>query len=162
MADNRWNRLDDPPPPLFTGDKEKNFVKQINDEVLERVVGQQILYFPLSIEKTDYHGLYGEAINKTYDNPIRVYVRVKWNGSKTEYTPYGVDRRPSITIYFHHRRITEDQDLYVRVGDFVKYGDLFFEIAALDEGKLLFDEPDSSFEITATCIMAREGKFDGQ
>tara|TARA_Y100000593_G_scaffold92698_1_gene185144 strand:+ start:954 stop:1442 length:489 start_codon:yes stop_codon:yes gene_type:complete len=162
MADDRWKRLDNPPPPLFTGDKEKNFVKQINDEVLERVVGQQILYFPISIEKTDYHELYGEAINKTYDNPIRVYARVKWNGSRTEYTPYGIDRRPSITVNFHRRRLTEDQNLYVRVGDFVKYGDLFFEIVALDEGKLLFDDPDSSFEISATCIMAREGKFDGQ
>jgi len=50
---NEWNRPDAPPPPLFTGKKEKDFVKQINDEVIERVIGQGIFYYPISIE----HGI---------------------------------------------------------------------------------------------------------
>jgi hypothetical protein len=27
-----------PPPPLFTGEKERNLVKQVNDELIERVI----------------------------------------------------------------------------------------------------------------------------
>ena len=46
MADDKWTRPDAPPPPLFTGQKEADFVKQVNDEVIERIVGQQILLFP--------------------------------------------------------------------------------------------------------------------
>ena len=159
MADNKWNKSEAPPPPLFTGQKEADFVKQINDEVIERIVGQQILYFPISKEHTNYHPLYGEAIEKTYLPPIRVYAQVTWGGSATEFTKYGVDRRVKITINFHKRRITEDQDLYVRVGDFVRFGDFDYEIAELAEPKLLFGQTDKSFEISATCIMAREGKF---
>lgn len=160
MADDKWTRPDAPPPPLFTGQKEADFVKQINDEVIERVVGQQILYFPISREHSNYHPLYGEAIEKTYLPPVRVYSRVKWNGTKTEFTKYGVDRRPQIVVDFHKRRLTEDQDLYVRVGDFVRYGDFDYEIVELSEPKLLFDQTDKSFEISATCILAREGKFN--
>jgi hypothetical protein len=36
----KWERPAQPPSPLFLGEKEKNLVKQINDEIIERVVGQ--------------------------------------------------------------------------------------------------------------------------
>ena len=51
---NRWKRPDAPPPPLFFGEKERNLVKQVNDELIEKVIGQQILYYPIDIV------LYGE------------------------------------------------------------------------------------------------------
>ena len=61
---------DAPPPPLFTGKKERDLVKQVSDEVIERVIGQQILYYPISIEETNFHPVYGEALNKSFLNPI--------------------------------------------------------------------------------------------
>ena len=69
MADNKWNQPDAPPPPLFTGKKERDLVKQVSDEVIERVIGQQILYYPISIEETNFHPVYGEALNKSFLNP---------------------------------------------------------------------------------------------
>ncbi len=66
MADNKWEQPTNPPPPLFTGEKERNLVKQINDELIERVVGQTVLYYPISMDKTNFHPLYGEAIEKTF------------------------------------------------------------------------------------------------
>ena len=33
--DNKWSQPASPPPPLFTGKKEKDFVKQVNDEIIE-------------------------------------------------------------------------------------------------------------------------------
>ena len=52
MASNKWTQPAQPPPPLFVGQAERNFVKQINDEVIEKVVGQQVLYFPIDIERS--------------------------------------------------------------------------------------------------------------
>ena len=46
---------ENPPPQLFLGKKEKNLVKQINDEVIERVIGQLVVYYPISREDTYYH-----------------------------------------------------------------------------------------------------------
>ena len=40
MSDNKWNRPAQPPPPLFFNEKERDLVKQVNDELIERVVGQ--------------------------------------------------------------------------------------------------------------------------
>ena len=78
MADNKWSQPDAPPPPLFTGKKERDLVKQVNDELIERVIGQQVLYYPISLLHTNFHPLYGEAIKKTFLPPIRVYALVEF------------------------------------------------------------------------------------
>lgn len=161
MSDgNKWSQPDSPPPPLFTGKKEKDFVKQVNDEVIERVVGQTIAYYSISLEHTDFHDIYGEAIDKNFLNPVRVYAMVKYDSQNTTTTPLGVDRIEKISVFFHKRRLTEDQDLFVREGDFVQYGDHFYEILSLVEPKWLFGQVESKFEIAATCMRAREGLFN--
>ena len=64
MAD-EWKRPPAPPPPLFLGKKERDLVKQVNDELIEKIIGQQILYYPIDMATTHFHELYGEAIKKT-------------------------------------------------------------------------------------------------
>lgn len=159
--DNKWSQPDSPPPPLFTGKKEKDFVKQVNDEIIERVVGQTIIYYPISLEHTNFHSLYGEAIQKNFLNPVRVYAMVKYDSQATKTTAMGVDRIESITVAFHKRRLTEDQDLFVREGDFVQYGEFLYEILTLEEPQWLYGQVESSFEIVAKCVRAREGLFNG-
>ena len=70
MSDNKWSQPNSPPPPLFTGKKERDFVKQVNDEVIERVIGQTVLYYSISSEHTNFNDVYGEAIEKNFLNPI--------------------------------------------------------------------------------------------
>ena len=157
---NEWNRPDAPPPPLFTGKKEKDFVKQINDEVIERIIGQGVFYYPISVEHTEFHEIYGEAITKTFLPPIRVHALIEWTEYITETGKFGVDRRRAISVHFHKRRLTEDQDLFVREGDFVLYGDSLYEIVSVEEPKLIYGQVDHKLEISAKCIRAREGLFD--
>ena len=160
---NKWSQPAAPPPPLFVGQKERDLIKQINDELIEDVIGQQVLYFPISQEHTNYHSVYGEAIRKSFLPPIRVYVLIDWDGQATTYmNNVAVDKYSSITIHFHKRRLTEDQDLNVRVGDFVQYGDNYYEIVTLDEPVQIFGQVDHKIEISAKCIYARESLFNAE
>jgi hypothetical protein len=160
MAD-EWKRPSAPPPPLFLGKKERDLVKQVNDELIEKVIGQQILYYPIDLERTNFHELYGEAIKKTFLPPIRVYALVEFTAFETEYMPsVGVDKVWEINVHFHKRRLEEDQNLAVREGDFVLYGDNYYEIVKLDQSKQLFGQVNHLFEISATCKRARKGLFD--
>jgi len=146
---------------MFVGKKERDLVKQVNDELIERVIGQQVLYYPISIDHTDFHPVYGEAVKKTFLPPIRVYALVEWGGLETTTdTSYGVDKKSEITVHFHKRRLTEDQDLFVREGDFVLYGSIYYEIVILNEPKQLFGQVDHRVEISAKCVRARKGLFD--
>ena len=164
MSDDKWSKPESPPPPMFFGEKERNLVKQVNDEVIERVVGQQILYFPIDIETTNYHPIYGEAIEKTFLPPVRVHALVEFEGVETTFMDgVAVDKATKITVKFHKRRLTEDQDLFVREGDFVRYGQIHYEITKLTEAKLIFGQVEQPrFETIATCIRAREGLFNAK
>ena len=161
MSDNEWSQPPQPPPPMFLGKKERDLVKQVNDELIERVIGQQVVYYPISVEHTNYHSVYGEAIKKSFLPPVRVYALVEWEGLKTKAdTSYGLDKISEITVHFHKRRLTEDQDLFVREGDFVLYGNIYYEIVTLDEPRQLFGQIDHRIEVTAKCVKARKGLFD--
>ena len=125
---NKWNQPDAPPPPMFFGEKERDLVKQVNDELSERIIGQPIAYYPISMEDTNFNTTYGEAIEKVSLPPIRVYAYVQVDNEQTN-EKFGYDYQTSLVVYFSEKRITADQDLYVRVGDFIQYGEVFYEIA---------------------------------
>ena len=158
---NKWKKPEAPPSPMFFGEKERNLVKQVNDEIIERVVGQQVLYFPIDIDHTNFHPLYGEAIEKTFLPPVRVYALVEYGGVETMHLDnVALDKKTSLKVHFHKRRLTEDQDLFVREGDFVRYGEIYYEIVKTNEPTHLFGQPEYRFEVTADCIRARDGVFN--
>ena len=98
---------------------------------------------------------------KTFLPPVRVHALVEFEGINTKYsTNIGLDKESSVTVHFHKRRLTEDQDLYVREGDFILYGSIHYEIVTLSEPKQLFGQIDHLLEISAKCVRAREGLFD--
>ena len=158
--DNKWSQPTAPPPPLFVGKKERDFVKQINDEIIEKIVGQQVLYFPIDLKTTNFHPLYGEAIDKTFLPPLRIYALIEYQGTTQTSDKFGIDRVTNIVVHFHKRRLTEDQDLFVRTGDFVQYDNQYFEIVELGQPRKLFGQDGKEIEIVATCRKAREGLFD--
>ena len=161
MPDNKWSRPSAPPPPLFFGKKERDLVKQVNDELIEKVIGQQILYYPIDLQTTRFHELYGEAIEKTFLPPIRVYALVEFTEFSTKNMEgVGVDAESEIQVHFHKRRLVEDQNMFVREGDFVSYGNKYYEIVTLSKPKNLFGQVEHSFEISAKCRKARKGLFD--
>tara|TARA_R110000851_G_scaffold109083_6_gene231018 strand:- start:438 stop:932 length:495 start_codon:yes stop_codon:yes gene_type:complete len=163
MADekNKWSQPSSPPPPLFLGEKERDLVKQFNDELIERVVGQVVAYYPIDLQHTNFHPLYNEAVTKSFLSPVRVYALIEFQGQETKVNKYGIDKLTKLTAHFHKRRLTEDQDLFVREGDFIAYGEAYYEIVTLKEPKELFGQADKRIEISADCIRAREGTFDG-
>ena len=156
----KWSQPAAPPGPVFFNKKERDFVKQVQDEVTERVIAQPIAYYPLNLEHSNYHPLYGEAIEKTFLPPIRVYALVTFGGIKTETSDFGVDKVATLKVAFSKRRLGEDQNIFVREGDFVLYGKIFYEITELNEPKQLFGQIAFRYEIEATCVRSRKGKFD--
>ena len=125
------------------------------------MIGQTGVYYPLDVGTTNYHNLYGEAIKKNFLPPVRVNALVEFEGINTKYSSnIGWDKESNLTVHFHKRRLTEDQDLYVREGDFILYGKIYYEIVTLAEPKQLFGQIDHLLEISAKCVRAREGLFD--
>tara|TARA_R110000824_G_scaffold52854_3_gene146698 strand:+ start:221 stop:1510 length:1290 start_codon:yes stop_codon:yes gene_type:complete len=144
---------------MFFGTKERDLVKQVNDELVERVIGQTIAYYPISIEESNFNDTYGEAIDKVSLPPVRVYAFVEVENEQTN-EKFGYDYQTKLTVNFHRRRIVEDQNLYVRVGDFIQYGEQFYEIVrTYNDTRFLFGQVQHKFQISAECVRARRGLF---
>lgn len=157
---NKWVQPEQPPPPMFLGKKERDLTKQVNDELIERVIGQTLIYFPVNVKNSNFHPLYGEAITKTFLRPIVIKALVKIDQDETTTEIYGLDKSAKIVVNFHKRRLTEDQDLFVREGDIVFYGLTFYEVVKLSEPRPLFGQVEHKMEIQATCVRVREGFFN--
>ena len=144
---------------MFFGKNERDLVKQVNDELAERVVGQTIAYYAVSMPDTNFNTTYGEAIDKVTLPPVRVYAYVIVDNEQTN-EKYGYDYQSKLTVNFHRRRLVQDQDLYVRPGDFIQYGELFYEIVkTYNDTRYLFGQVEHKFQIAAECVRAREGVF---
>jgi hypothetical protein len=157
MSEDKWERPDAPPPAMFVGQPEREYQKQISDEVMEDIVGQQVLYFAVDIEKTKFHPLYKEAIVKIFLNPVRAFCSVNYSDEDSITDKYGIDRRSSIVVHFPARRLNEDQNVFVREGDFLFYNNEFHEIVKLGEPKELYGNINHKVEIVATCVKDRSG-----
>jgi hypothetical protein len=144
---------------MFFGEKERNLVKQVNDELAERVLGQTIAYYPISIEESNFNDIYGEAKEKVSLPPVRVFAYVEVQNDQTN-TKFGYEYQTKLTVNFHRRRLVEDQNLFVRVGDFVQYGDVFYEIVkTYNDTRYYFGQVEHKFQISAECVRARDGAF---
>jgi hypothetical protein len=156
---NKWTQPDNPPPPMFFGKKERDLVKQVNDELAERIVGQAIGYYSISLEDSDFNTTYGEAIDKITLPPVRVYAYVVVENEQTN-DKYGYDYTNSLVVNFNRRRLVEDQNLYVRTGDFIQYGELFYEIVrTYNDTRFYFGQVEHKFQVSAECVRARRGIF---
>ena len=158
---NKWIQPDAPPGPIFTGQKTLDLAKQVSDEIIEQVFNQSILYYSIDMEKSRFNQ-YNECIEKTFLPPIRVFTRMVWNGKLTEVTVFGLDAKSSILIHYHKRRLIQDQDIYVREGDFILYGNQHYEVVVINEPKLLYGNIDDKAEIEVKAIKARTSLFDAQ
>jgi hypothetical protein len=86
---------------------------------------------------------------------------VETDAAEVLQTKAGIDRVQKINVYFHRKRLTEDQKLIVRIGDFVYYDGDYYEIVETRGSKRLFGQDGQKYEISATCIKARENMFNG-
>ena len=155
----KWTQPAAPPPPMFFGKKERDLVKQVNDELAERVIGQTIVYYPVDIDKTNFHPLYGESVNKVCLPPVRVYAYVQVENEQTN-DKYSYEYKTKLSVHFHYKRLTADQNLNVRAGDFVQYGDVFYEIMRLyDDTRYYFGQVYHQFQVSAECRKTRRGNF---
>lgn len=151
----RWIRPSSPPAPIFVNDPERNFQKQIAKEVTEFVLNQSILYFAVDVEKTNFHPIYKESVQKVFFQPIEVKVFIDFEDNDTTNTKWGIDRKRKVIVHFHNRRIKEDQNLFVREGDIIYLDNVFYEIWKLSEPEEVWGQIEHKVGTSAYCINIR-------
>lgn len=142
----------------FISDREIAFINKINRELIQRVVGQEVVYYEISLKETQSNKLYGEAPQKVWKPPVKVNALVRFDNSTTVAGSMGMDSKYSLDVFFHNEELT-DRNLLPKEGDFIEFGQIFFEIMSVTQPKLTFGQFNAKIMTKCSCTPSREGQF---
>lgn len=143
---------------LFIGPQERAFFDSINKEMIQRIIGQKIIYYSVSAEHTNVDELYNEAISKTVFTPVEINALVEFNEPIESTTNWSIDTRYTLSVYIHDKELRE-RNLECREGDFLKHGRIFYEIKTITRPQLTFGQIENMVMAKLQCIVSRESNF---
>lgn len=145
---------------LFLTPRELNFISDITKEIMKDVIGQRIIYYPISELKTQSHPVYREAIQKVFDNPIIIDCLVDNNfQTDTVINQFGVDAQYKIEVFMQYRDLVE-KGINVAIGDFFSFADIFYEVTERTYMRNIYGMPEHKDGIKLIGLRAREDIFN--
>jgi len=144
---------------LFITPREVNFISDITKEIIKDVVGQKIIYYPISEIKTKTHEVYNEALRKIFDSPIVIDALVDNNfQTETKIDKFGVDAQYKIEVFIQHRDLVE-KGINVNIGDFFSFGENFYEITERSFMRNVYGMPEHKDGVRLVGMKSRESLF---
>ena len=144
--------------PLFVGHQEVNFFNSITKELIQRIVSQKIIYYSVSDKHTKSHPIYDEAVKKTVYTPVEVNALVMFEEPTQTANRFTIDTVYDIEVYFHQHEL-EERSVIPRVGDFVKFGNIVYEIQKLNSPQLVYGQVNHPVMIKCNCHVSRKSQF---
>ena len=145
--------------PLFVGQREIDFFNCVNKELIQKIVAQRVTYYSVSEEHTKANDLYNEAITKTVYTPVVINALVLFMDPTQTTTNFSIDTIYQIEVYFHEHELTE-RNIIPQVGDFMKFGEVYYEILTLTSPQIIFGQIDNKVMKKATARVARTSNFE--
>ena len=141
--------------PFFIPQKEFDLINQMNEELIDEIVGQSVDIYKVNIEKTD-ENIYGESTTKYYDIGFRVNCLILYNEPEVEQTEFGADTTATIELYFQRENLSSGSlNFYPETGDIVDWNDYYWEINGTKEPQLYAGHPNFKHNVVATAHRSR-------
>lgn len=144
---------------LFITPRELNFISDIAKEVIKDVAGTFIYYYSINEIKTRTDDVYNEALQKVFDNPIKLdcFVDAQFQAD-TQINAFGVDPQFKIEAYVQYRDLV-DKNIAVALGDFFSFSDVFYEITEKVFMGNIYGLPEHRRGVKLVGTKARESLF---
>ena len=122
---------------LFGSNRDFDLLVNINRELLKDIIEQEVLYHKLSLEDLDVN-LYGEALEKTYWNAIKMYCLITRGDQVYDVQEFGIDVGREASVAFIRQDLVDSQ-VVPEVGDIVQWHNDFYEVDTVRENTLFLD-----------------------
>lgn len=143
---------------LFRSKKDFEFIKRINQELIEKVVSEKITYYPISDQYSEKN-FYGESREKVYDPPVEIYALVEWEDQEIKTTEFGQDIVYNIRASILDKHL-EDINVKPYEGDMVSYDDKRFEVIKIENPGQIMGKSQEDLGIILNCRSIRESAFN--
>ena len=141
--------------PFFIPQKEFDLINQLNEELIDEIVGQSVDIYKINVDRTN-ENVYGESTTKYYDIGFRVNCLILYNEPEVQQTEFGADTTANIELYFQRENLSSGSlNFYPESGDIVDWNDHYWEINGTTEPQLIAGHPGYKHQIKATAHFAR-------
>ena len=135
--------------PFFIPQKEINLINDMNEELIDEIVGQSVDVYKVSIDNTN-DNIYGESTTKYFDVGFRVNCLILFNEPEVTQDDFGADLRGDIEMYFQRENLASGSlNFYPEIGDIVDWNDQYWEINGVTEPQLIAGHPEYKHSINA-------------
>ena len=135
--------------PFFVPQKEINLINDMNEELIDEIVGQSVDVYKVNIENTD-ENIYGESTTKYYDVGFRVNCLLLYNEPEVVQDDFGPDLNGNIEMYFQRENLSSGSlNFYPEIGDIVDWNEQYWEINSVVEPQLIAGHPNYKHSINA-------------
>ena len=142
--------------PFFIPQKEVDFFDDMNEELIDEIVGQTVDIYKVSIDETDTN-IYGEAKGggaKTFESGFQVNCLIQFNEPDIDMNEFGPDTNASIVMYFHRNSLS-GSNFYPDIGDIVDWNGYYFELNGVTEPQLIGGHQNYKHQVQATANRTR-------
>ena len=141
--------------PFFIPQKEFDLINQMNEELIDEIIGQSVDIYKVNVERTE-DNLYGESTTKYYDVGFRVNCLILYNEPEIQQDDFGADTNADIEMYFQRENLASGSlNFYPEIGDIVDWNDYYWEINGTTEPQLFAGHPNFKHQIKATAHRSR-------
>ena len=141
--------------PFFIPQKEINLINDMNEELIDEIVGQSVDVYKVNIENTD-ENVYGESTTKYYEVGFRVNCLILFNEPEVTQDDFGADLRGDIEMYFQRENLSSGSlNFFPEIGDIVDWNDQYWEINGVTEPQLVAGHPNYKHSINAKAHRSR-------
>jgi hypothetical protein len=141
--------------PFFVPQKEVNLINDMNEELIDEIVGQSVDVYKVNIENTN-ENIYGESTTKYYDVGFRVNCLLLFNEPEVTQEDFGADLRGDIEMYFQRENLSSGSlNFFPEIGDIVDWNEQYWEINSVVEPQLIAGHPKYKHAINAKAHRSR-------
>jgi hypothetical protein len=141
--------------PFFIPQKEFDLINQMNEELIDEIVGQSVDIYKVNIDNTE-ENMYGESTTKYYDVGFRVNCLINFTEPDVVQEEFGADVNSTIEMYFQRENLASGSLNFVpEVGDIVDWNNFYWEINGATEPQLFAGHPNYKHQIKATAHRSR-------
>lgn len=148
-------------PRLFVTQKEIDYFNDLGKEFIKDIVGQAIIYWPVSTLKTKIHPVYNEAVKKIFENPIKVDALVGQPQWETKMTSFGPEQQNTLEVFLQARDLAQ-KGLEISEGDYFTYGDNAYEIVSCKNMNNFFGQVEHDVAFKVIGKLSRPSEFNPQ
>jgi hypothetical protein len=144
---------------MFITEKEVRLINSLTKEIHQEVVGQKIIYYAVSEERTKTDDLYDEAIRKVTHRPVEINARVLFEDPEQTVTQFTQDTVHKIEVYLHQDELRE-RNVIPREGDFIKFGHILYEILQLTKPQIVYGQMENAVQVKLVAQSSRSSNIE--